>query len=119
MCNVIMYNSPPLDYEKINIVKEHILYKNLLDFEEFKPLVDMFLNEDDKKFKLKKYCKKCNKNYDKLLREKFEIIETERGYFTIILPYFMTFMLFINNENKYYKLWNKLVNNVIIKYINQ
>ena len=104
MC-LILFNQPKLDWVKVKNAREFI-GKNLFDFEEFKPLIDMVLS--DRLKELEDYCKRSKKDYPTKLKQMCEINEYEIGYYTMILPSFMN-RIDIQEQNQYYKKWCELV----------
>lgn len=101
----LIINQPPIDWEKAQKA-DKLFGENLLDHEEFKPLVEMALS--GYLSSLKSYCEQLEKNYEDKLRKLCEIWKYEFGYYEIILPRFMT-TIDVQENNDYYKLWNKLV----------
>lgn len=104
MC-LILFNQPKLDWAKVKNTRQ-LIGKNLFDFEEFKPLIDMALS--DRLYELEDYCKRAKKDYPTKLKQMCEINEHEVVYYTMILPSFMN-RIDIQEQNQYYKKWCELV----------
>lgn len=104
MC-LILFNQPKLDFDKVKFAQE-LVHKNLFDFNEFKPLIDMALN--DRLKDLEDYCHRSGKSYEEKLKNMCEITEIEIGYFTMIIPKFMN-RFDIDDKNDYYEKWCKIV----------
>ena len=104
MC-LILFNQPKLDWNKVKNARE-LIGKNLFDFDEFKPLIELVLS--DRLKELEDYCKRANKDYPTKLKQMCEIIEIEYGFYSIIVPSFLNRMLILENDILYTK-WCELV----------
>jgi hypothetical protein len=104
MC-LILFNQPELDCNKVKNIRE-LIDKNLFDFDEFKPLIDMALS--DRLKGLKDYCKKANINYVNKLKEMCKIIEIEHGFYLIIVPFFISRNIIIE-QDELFKKWCELL----------
>ena len=104
MC-IILFNEPKLDWKKVKKAQD-LIGKNLFDYEEFKPLIEMVLN--DRLNELEKYCELNKKLYPEKLKQMCEIKEINVGIYTMICPGFMG-KYDIQENNEYYKKWCEVV----------
>ena len=104
MC-LILFNQPKLDWAKVKTARE-LIGKNLFDFKEFNPLIEMALS--DRLKDLEDYCRRAHKDYPTELKRICNIYEREVGGFTMILPFFMS-RTDIQEQNEYCKKWCELV----------
>lgn len=104
MC-VLIFDEPKIDLSEAKKRKD-LIGKNLIDFEVFKPLIDMALL--DRLKELKDYCNCSNINYDVKLRKMCEIVEIEYGFHTIIVPFFCSRSVIFEKDPLFIK-WCELL----------
>lgn len=110
MCFIVPqpYINPFIESKTIEL-----LYHDIRDFDEFKPLVDFFMGSEYNN-ELKSYCEKANKKYDTYLKNLFTIYSIEIGFNEVVAPRFIN-KWDVTEQSDNYKLWiecyNKYINN--------
>jgi hypothetical protein len=110
MCFIspVPYINPFIESKTIEL-----LYHDIRDVDEFKPLVDHFMKSKYND-ELKIYCEKANKIYEEYLKKLFTIWSIEIGFTTVVVPIFIK-KLDVIDQSEEYKLWiecyNKYMNN--------
>jgi hypothetical protein len=86
--------------------------KNIFDFEDFKPLIDFYLNSEHRK-ELKKYCENKNIDFNIRVRSFFDVWERKIKNYNATIPDIITRYDIVENTEIY-----QIYCNCINKYIN-
>ena len=113
MC--MLCNTPKLDWDKVKSAR-NLIGNNLLDYEEFKPLVEMALN--NRLAGLAGYCRGAGKDYGDMLRKQCDIRESICGEYLMILPAFMN-RFDIETKTKCFVEWATVVGTILNKSKNK